>query len=117
MGHGNENALQHPEVQLARSGHIVFGYAASLALMALSLMVVVHHLAGPATMLEIVSGLAFAAIVVQAYFWLRLDFSRTQAWSTVAFLLFIPLFVLTIGLTAWMFAGLYARTMLPGMMH
>jgi cytochrome o ubiquinol oxidase operon protein cyoD len=41
-----------------------------------------------------------------------MNISETQIWHTVALILFIPLFILTIGLTSWMFHGLYRRTML-----
>ncbi len=109
--------LQHPEVQLARGRHYVGAYVVSLLLTGGPLWLVVRHLGTPRRLMIVVIASAAALTLVQGYFWLRLDFSRTQRWMTAALVLFIPLVVMTIGLTAWMFATLYARTMIPTLMH
>ncbi|AEK56838.1 hypothetical protein HF288_12815 [Acidithiobacillus caldus] len=51
-------------------------------------------------------------MIIQGYLILHMDLSHAQIWHTVAMVLFLPLFVVTIGLTAWMFHGLYERTMI-----
>ncbi len=109
--------LQHPEVQLARGGQYLGTYIVSLLLTGAPLWLVVHHLGTPLRLMIVVVACAAALTLIQGYFWLRLDFSRTQRRMTAAFVLFIPLFVMTIGLTAWMFATLYTRTMIPTLMH
>ncbi|MHB1513136.1 MAG: cytochrome o ubiquinol oxidase subunit IV [Acidiferrobacter sp.] len=109
--------LQHPQVQLARGGQYLGAYIASLLLTASPLWLVVHHEGTSWRLMMIVVACAAALTLVQGYFWLRLDFSRTQAWMTAALVLFIPLVVMTVGLTAWMFATLYTRTMIPTLMH
>jgi cytochrome o ubiquinol oxidase operon protein cyoD len=45
----------------------------------------------------------------------RLDLSDAQRWKSATLLLVLPLFVLSIGLTGWMFHTLYPRTMLDFM--
>lgn len=117
MTHSEENPLQHPQVQLATGSHILIGYVVSVILMGLSLATVMQQGVPSVDVAVIITVIAALALLIQGYFWLRLDFSQTQRWTTVSLLLFIPLFMVTVGLTAWMFHTLYARTMLPGIMH
>lgn len=112
----DQDPLKHPEVQLAHGGEYFIAYTVSVLMMAAALWVVMHHVWGATGVDIAVTASAAVAVLAQSYWWERLDFSSTQIWNTVSVLLFIPLFVLTVGLTAWMFASLYARTTLPGVM-
>lgn len=116
MTHDHEDPLQHPQVQLAKGSHTVTGYIVSVVLMGLALATVAQHDLSSADLWAVTGVMAGGAVLAQLYFWLRLNFSPAQRWTTISFLLFVPLFVITVGLTAWMFQTLYARTMLPGMM-
>lgn len=113
----HHDPLQHPEVQLANGGQYVAAFVLSLILTALPLWLVVDHMGTEFRLMLVVVASAAALTLIQGYFWLRLDISPTQRWMTAAFALFIPLFVMTIGLTAWMFATLYTRTVIPTLMH
>ncbi len=117
MSTSNGNPIAHPQVQLANARQYVGAYVVSLVLMGTALWLVDRHLGSQEQLLMIVTACAAGAALVQAYFWLRLDFSRTQRWITISFWLFVPLFIMTVGLTAWMFSTLYTRTMIPALMH
>jgi len=116
MSHPTPNPLEHPEVQLASGSAYVFSYAISAFLMALALAFVTRVILVPSALigLAVVAGIA---VVAQLLLLFRLDFSETQIWSTVSFLLVVPLFVIAIGLSIWMFDSLDARTMISGLMH
>ncbi|MDA8120506.1 MAG: cytochrome O ubiquinol oxidase [Gammaproteobacteria bacterium] len=116
MTHTTDNAWQHPEVQLAGGGYIV-AYLAGLALMGLSLWIVREHTLAPMDIGIAISLVAGLAALVQCVLLLHLNISETQIWHTVALILFIPLFILAVGLSAWMFHGLYRRTMLMPATH
>ena len=116
MTHTTDNAWQHPEVQLAGGGYIV-AYLAGLALMGLSLWIVREHTLAPMDIGIAISLVAGLAALVQCVLLLHLNISETQIWHTVALILFIPLFILAVGLSAWMFHGLYRRTMLMPAAH
>lgn len=117
MSTSHDDPISHPQVQLANVRQYVGAYLVSLILMAVGLGLVQGHLGNKEQLLMIVTACAAGATLVQGYFWLRLDFSRTQRWITTSFWLFVPLFIMTVGLTAWMFDTLYARTMIPSLMH
>ncbi|MHB1607110.1 hypothetical protein [Acidiferrobacter thiooxydans] len=116
MTHTTDNAWQHPEVQLAGGGYVV-AYLLGLALMGLSLWIVREHTLAPMDIGIAISVVAGLAALIQCVLLLHLNVSETQIWQTVALILFIPLFILTIGLTSWMFHGLYRRTMLMPVAH
>ena len=125
MTQGTQNPLEHPEVQLASSRGYLLSFVISVALMTISLWMVKGHAISPVGLLMVTSVIAGIVIIVQGYLLLHMDLSDAQIWHTVAMVLFVPLFIVTIGLTAWMFHGLYARTMImpaamsgmPGMTH
>lgn len=115
MGHGIENPLEHPEVRVVNGRGYLVSYVVSLLLMTLALGFVTQ----PALMPWALVGLSAAAavtVLVQIILLFQLDFSETQVWTTVSFLLIVPLFIIAVGLTMWMFNALDARTMLAGMM-
>ncbi len=111
MTESNHSTFEHPEVQLAGTGYVA-AYVAGIALMGLSLMLVKDHALDPTALGIAISGIAGLAALLQCVLLLHMTLSRTQIWQTVALVLFVPLFILTIGLTSWMFHGLYQRTML-----
>ncbi|MCE5360020.1 MAG: cytochrome O ubiquinol oxidase [Acidithiobacillus sp.] len=120
MSHGHDNPILHPEVQMASVRGYFTGFLISLLLMLAATAMVTSHAFPPFGLLLVISIYAAVSIIAQIYFLLHLDISEHNIWNTVSLVLFIPLFILTIGLTWWMFSQLYLRTMpmMPGMgMH
>ncbi|AOU97924.1 hypothetical protein BI364_08060 [Acidihalobacter yilgarnensis] len=115
MSHGHDNPLDHPEVKLANTRGYLIGYVFALAMMILSLGLVKGHALTPNALTVVLSLIAFVVILVQLYFLFHLDLSETQIWHTVALVLTIPLFIMAVGLTIWMFYTLHMRTMIPGL--
>lgn len=111
-----DEPLSHPQVQALDVGRYVVGFVVSVAFMTASFLAVTHRVWGPSELYGVVSVLAGFAVLAQLLLWLRLDGSSAQKWFTIAFVLYIPLFILTVGLTSWMFATLYTRTMMPQIM-
>jgi cytochrome o ubiquinol oxidase subunit IV len=107
--------LQHPEVQQAT----VFGYTAgffvTLALLGAALLLTEQHTMAPLELLGSISGLALVALAAQCFLFFGLNIAKHNIWKSVSLILTIPLFILTIGLTVWMFQQLDSLTMLPGM--
>ncbi|MHB8255006.1 MAG: cytochrome O ubiquinol oxidase [Acidiferrobacter sp.] len=116
MTHATQNAFEHPEVQLANGGYVV-AYIVAMALMAVSLVLVRDHMLSPVALAVAISASAAVVGIVQCVLLLHMNLSDTQIWHTIALVLFIPLFVLAIGLTSWMFHGLYQRTMIMSVTH
>ncbi|WP_308388753.1 hypothetical protein [Acidithiobacillus sp. AMEEHan] len=117
MSHGHSDPIHHPEVQMASKSHYVTGFAIASLLMLAATILVSGHVLPPFALLLAIVGCAGLAIIAQVYFLLHIDISEHNIWNTVALVMFIPLFVITIGLTWWMFSQLYLRTMpmIPGM--
>ncbi|MDA8389329.1 MAG: hypothetical protein M0Z76_01075 [Gammaproteobacteria bacterium] len=113
--HDHENPVQHPEVQLASRAGYVAGFILTLGLMFTSLELVTHHVWAPFKLMVATSAAALVAVILQSYLLFRLDLSKAQRWNTFALIIMIPLFVLIIALTWWMFQSLGARTMIHGM--
>ncbi|MHB8255209.1 MAG: cytochrome O ubiquinol oxidase [Acidiferrobacter sp.] len=116
MSHGVENPLDHPEVRLVSGRGYFVSYALSVLLMAFALAFATHPNLVPSALMGLATVGAIAT-VAQILLLFRLNFSETQIWSTVSFVLVVPLFVIAVGLTMWMFNSLDARTMIPGLMH
>ena len=112
MTHGADNPLEHPEVQLANGRSYLLVYLLSCALLGAATWLVTKQAMTPIGLFLLTTALAGVVVVAQGIFLLHMEFSETQRWHTVSLVLFIPLFILTIGLSAWMFHGLYRRTML-----
>ena len=83
--------------------------------MAIALMVTLRHEMSYVRFVIAVAILGGLALLAQAVLMFRLDLSSGQRWKTISLLLVVPLFVLSIGLTGWMFHTLYPRTMLDFM--
>lgn len=115
MSHGHDNPLDHPEVKLANTRGYLIGYVFALAMMILSLGLVKGHALTPSGLTVVLSLIAFVVVLVQLYFLFHLDLSETQIWHTVALVLTVPLFIMAVGLTIWMFYTLHMRTMIPGL--
>ena len=112
MTEHTQNPLNHPEVQLANGRAYLASFIISMLLMTAGLWLAVTHITAPFGTVLVTSILAGVVVIIQGYFILHMDISHAQMWHTVAMVLFLPLFVVTIGLTAWMFHGLYQRTMI-----
>lgn len=115
MSHGHDNPLDHPEVKLASTRGYLIGYVFALAMMILSLGLVKGHAMSPFGLSVLITFIALIVILVQLYFLFHLDLSETQIWHTVALVLTVPLFIMAVGLTVWMFYTLHMRTMIPGL--
>ncbi|MDD5374975.1 cytochrome O ubiquinol oxidase [Acidithiobacillus sp.] len=118
MSHGYDDPTLHPEVQMSTSRGYFAGFAVSSILMFVATFLVASRAVPPFGLLMVISVCAGIAIIAQIYFLLHIDVSEHNIWNTVALVMFMPLFLVTIGLTWWMFSQLYLRTMImPGMMH
>ena len=111
----NEEPRVHPEVSLANEGQYIAGFVISLVLLGISLLLVLHHAFSPNGLLLTVAAFAAAMVLAQLRLLFHLDFSETQIWNTLTLALNVPLLILSIGLTAWMFRTLYLQVMMPGM--
>jgi cytochrome o ubiquinol oxidase operon protein cyoD len=107
--------LQHPEVQQATVRGYVSGYGVTLVGLGLCLLLTQSHLLPSLILLATVSAIALILLIAQAFLFFGLDFSKTNVWKTVSVILTVPLFILSIGLTVWMFHELNGITMLPEM--
>jgi cytochrome o ubiquinol oxidase subunit IV len=108
----HSNPLHHPEVQQASTLGYVSGYVVSVLMLLGALLLVSGHVLSPMLLLEAVSGLALLALIAQAFFFYGLDISQHQIWKSISLVLTVPLFVLSIGLTVWMFHELNGRMMM-----
>ncbi len=113
MSTQHSDPLAHPEVRQASAGGYIAGFATSVALMLAALILTLRHTMPYLQFIEIISGLVLLALISQAALFFGLNLSRAQIWKSVSLVLTVPLFILSIGLTVWMFQTLYARTMLP----
>jgi cytochrome o ubiquinol oxidase subunit IV len=114
MSHGHHNPIEHPEVQLASTGGYLTAFVFGLGSMLVALWLIVSHAMSPVSLTTAISLIALVAAVVQMYFLFKLDLSATQIWHTVSLVMTLPLFIMAVGLTIWMFHTLMERTMLPG---
>ncbi|WP_298135387.1 hypothetical protein [Acidiferrobacter sp.] len=105
------NPLHHPEVSIANGKTYLANFVISVALMTVALLVVLSGMA-PFDVFLVTTAIGGLTVIIQSYLILHTDTSRGQFWHTFSLLLFVPLFIVTIGLTAWMFHGLYQRTMI-----
>ncbi|HEY1858235.1 hypothetical protein [Acidocella sp.] len=113
MSTQHSNPLHHPEVQQASALGYVSGYIVSVLMLLGALLLVSGHALSPMLLLVAVSGLALLALIAQAFFFYGLDISQHQIWKSISLVLTVPLFVLSIGLTVWMFHEMSGRMMMP----
>ena len=108
----NSQPWDHPEVRLSNLGQYLIGYTVTLALLGLGLALVHFHAMAPLDMFLTLSVLTLLTTIAKLVFLFHLDFSETQRWNTVTLALNVPLLILSIGLTAWMFRVLSQRVMM-----
>jgi cytochrome o ubiquinol oxidase operon protein cyoD len=106
---------QHPEVQQASARGYISGYALTLAGLGICLLITNAHILQAIPLLTTLSALALLLLIGQAFLFFGLDLSQHNIWKTLSVILTVPLFVLSIGLTVWMFHELNGLTMLPEM--
>ena len=110
----NEQPRSHPEVSLANEAQYITGFVVSALFMGVSLLLVIYHAFTPPLLLLTVALFAAAMVLAQLVLLFHLDFSEAQRWNTLTLALNVPLLMLSIGLTAWMFRTLYLQVMMPG---
>ena len=106
----------HPEIEESSQARYLVGYAASLILLGLSLALVLTHPIVGNTLLTVVSVIAWVTVMTQLILLFHLNFSETQRWNSLTLMLNVPLLILSVGLSAWMFSALYAHVMAPALM-
>lgn len=110
-----QNPILHGEVQQASLLGYTTGFLATLALLGAALLLTEFRLMPPVYLLGSIAGLAFVALLCQTFLSFGLDITRHNIWKSVSLVLTVPLFILTIGLTVWMFQQLAINTMvMPG---
>jgi len=120
MSEPDFDPILHEEVQQASILGYTAGFLATLALLGAALLITEFRIMPPIYLLGSISGLALLALLCQTFLSFGLDITRHNIWKSVSLVLTIPLFILTIGLTVWMFQQLTANTMpgsniMPGM--
>jgi cytochrome o ubiquinol oxidase operon protein cyoD len=112
MSAPHANPLEHEEVRQASVWRYVAGFISTVVVMQAAYLVTSHqHLEYEQYVLTI-GGLALVALMSQAALFFGLDISRAQIWKSVSLVLTMPLFIITVGLTVWMFQSLAQRTMI-----
>lgn len=115
MAGSHSNPLQHPEVRMGGAIRYLAGFVTTILLMYVAMLVAVHRQLHPTTDYEtfviILGALLLVALILQAVLYYGLDISQAQIWKSVSLVLTIPLFIITVGLTVWMFQSLAHRTM------
>ena len=104
----------HPEVQQASFTGYTVGFVLSLLLLLAALLLTEQHALPPLKLLGAISVLAMVALFAQCFLFFGLNIALHNIWKSVSLVLTVPLFILTIGLTVWMFHELDDLTMMPG---
>ena len=112
MGVDNTKPWEHPEISDSDGRRYVLGYVLTLALLGTALLLVRYHLLPEFELISTVAVLALLTTLAKLILLFHLDFSETQRWNTLTLILNIPLLILSVGLTSWMFGILYERVMM-----
>ncbi len=112
MAVDNSRPGDHPEIARSSGPSYVIGYVVTLVLLGVALLMVQHHVLSAFNLLASICVLAFLTTIAKLVFLFHLDFSETQRWNTLTLLLNVPLLILSVGLTSWMFQTLYDRVMM-----
>jgi cytochrome o ubiquinol oxidase operon protein cyoD len=112
--HAGPGPLQHPEVQQATVFGYVAGFLVTLALLGAALLLTEQRSMTPLQLLGSISALALVALLAQCFLFYGLNIAQHNIWKSVSLVLTIPLFIITVGLTVWMFQQLDSLTMMPG---
>lgn len=119
MAGSHSNPLEHPEVRMGGAFRYILGFVTTILLMFVAMLVALHRKANPAmdyeTFVIIVAILLLVALLLQAAFFYGLDLVQTQVWKNISLILTVPLFIITVALTVWMFQSLDHRTMIKPM--
>jgi cytochrome o ubiquinol oxidase operon protein cyoD len=116
--HAEPDPLLHAEVQQASFAGYASGYALTVGLLGVALFLTEQKGLQPVPLLVTISGLSIFLLVAQGMLFFGLDVSRYNIWKSVSLILTVPLFILSIGLTVWMFHALgpvMAMPEMPGM--
>ncbi|MDE2240620.1 MAG: hypothetical protein KGJ73_11935, partial [Rhodospirillales bacterium] len=111
MAGSHSDPLAHPDVRQGSAVRYIAGFISTVVLMGAALVVTMRHGLDYQSLVEVVGGLAALALLSQAALFYGLDISRAQIWKGVSLILTVPLFIITVGLTVWMFQSLDQRTM------
>ena len=103
----------HPEVQQASFTGYTIGFVLSLLLLFGALLLTEEHALPPLKLLGAISVIAMVALFAQCFLFFGLNIALHNIWKSVSLVLTVPLFILTIGLTVWMFHQLNDLTMIP----
>jgi len=112
MSVDNTRPSDHPEIAFSNARSYVTGFIVTLILLGLALLLVQNHVFSAFNLMASISVLAFLTTIAKLVFLFHLDFSETQRWNTLTLMLNVPLLILSIGLTSWMFSTLYERVMM-----
>lgn len=112
MSAPQSNPLAHPEVRQASTWRYLAGFVSSLVLMQAAFVVTMRQNLPYADYAWTIAILALVSLLGQAALFFGLDISRTQIWKSVSLVLTVPLFILAVGLSVWMFQSLMDRTMI-----
>jgi cytochrome o ubiquinol oxidase operon protein cyoD len=114
-GHHAYDPLQHPEVQQAGTIGYVSGYVLTVVLLGVALLLTEQRGLPEIPLLVTISGLAIFLLVAQCFLFFGLDVSSHNIWKSVSLILTVPLFILSVGLTVWMFHALNGVMLMPEM--
>lgn len=103
---------EHPEIALSSFWQYFVGWVVTTGLLGVSYLLVVHQTMDVIDLVATISLIALLTTVAKLVFLFHLDFSETQRWNTLTLVLNVPLLILSIGLTSWMFETLYDRVMM-----
>ena len=103
---------EHPEIALSNFWQYLVGYVVTTGLLGVSYLLVIGQAMDAIDLVATISLIALLTTVAKLVFLFHLDFSETQRWNTLTLVLNVPLLILSVGLTAWMFENLYDRVMM-----
>ena len=112
MGVDNSRPWEHPEINQSSAPRYVLGYVVTLALCTVSLLLVQQHAMSAFNLLSAISCVALLTTIAKLVLLFHLNFSETQRWNTLTLMLNVPLLILSVGLSSWMFSVLYQRVMM-----
>ena len=107
----NEQPWEHPEIKLANRGQYIAAYVVTVGLLGIALLLVRTHALSSTNLVATISVIAFVTIMAKLILQFHLDFSETQRWNSLTLILNVPLLILSVGLTSWMFQKLYENVM------
>lgn len=110
--HRPDDPTRHEEILVSRAWAYVAVFLATILAMYAALAVARGDMGlSPGVAWALIGALALLAALLQLFGLLEIG-SRVRRWHALALLLTAPLFVLSVGLSVWMFHTLMLRTML-----